>query len=185
MRFQRRSTFFLMNVDGDEKMADLFLKRSAKFSACRTWRYSLVRTWDETKPLLPFVMLNPSRADEWIDDPTNVRCVSFAKREGAGGTYVGNVFAFRATDPCDMRKAEDPFGPDNDEALREIGIYAADRGVPVVCAWGVHAKHRGGECRSLGVLRDTGAKLVCLGKTLNGHPRHPLYLISEQPMEAY
>lgn len=51
------------------------------------YRYLLTRTVDpllaSTGPTLLFVMLNPSTADERVDDPTIRRCAGFARREKA------------------------------------------------------------------------------------------------------
>ncbi len=43
---------------------------SAFLSKCKKYRYSLTRIWDERKPKIMFVMLNPSTADGTQDDPT-------------------------------------------------------------------------------------------------------------------
>lgn len=49
-------------------------------------------------------MLNPSTADAEIDDPTITRCIGFAKSWGFGGLMVGNLWAYRATDPKELKK---------------------------------------------------------------------------------
>ena len=54
----------------------------AVFSDCKQYRYSIARTWDETKPYAVFIGLNPSYADAEQDDPTLGRCISFAQRWG-------------------------------------------------------------------------------------------------------
>ena len=60
------------------------MDRPALFSPCRTFRYRLGRRWSDG-PVLAFIMLNPSRADEHIDDPSVRRCIGFAQRLGYGG----------------------------------------------------------------------------------------------------
>ena len=132
--------------------------------------------------MLPFVMLNPSTADADLDDPTIRRCVGFARREGAGGIVVANLYAFRATDPAALMKASDPYGPDNDDALKAVAAEAAATGMPIVCAWGVHG---GKSNRPIVLLQSRGARLLCLGKTKDGNPRHPLYVAGSQPLEVF
>jgi hypothetical protein len=127
-------------------------------------------------------MLNPSTADAETDDPTIRRCISFAKREGAGGIIVANLYAYRATDPASLWAREDPYGPQNDAALIGVAKWAAVAGVPLVCAWGTHG---GRNNRPIVLMQQVGAKLVCLGKTKDGHPRHPLYVRGDKPLEAY
>jgi hypothetical protein len=162
-------------------MSDLLLRRTARISPCGLYRYRLTREWSDT-PLLPFVMLNPSTADADDDDPTIRRCMAFARREGAGGIVVGNQFAFRSTDPEALRTAADPFGPDNERALFEIAEEASVSGMPIVCAWGAHGGHNN---HHIVILQRAGARLVCLGMTKDGHPRHPLYVRGDQPLVAF
>lgn len=119
-------------------------------------------------------MLNPSTADETEDDPTIRRCIAYARRWLYGGVVIGNIFAFRSTDPRALYEIAPPYdglsiiGPYNDEALRFIG----KRCERVVLAWGVH-----------GTLHNRGREVAaffdnpyCLGVTSEGHPKHPLYL---------
>jgi hypothetical protein len=90
------------------------LKTDAKFSACRKYRYALWRTWDESKPNVMIIGLNPSTADENENDPTITRCINFAKSWGYGGVCVTNLFAYCATVPSDMKESNDPIGSEND-----------------------------------------------------------------------
>ena len=82
--------------------------RHAVFSPCRTYRYALSRVWAADKPYALFIGLNPSTADETLDDPTIRRCIDFAKRWGYGGLVMANLFAYRATDPAVMKRAAEP-----------------------------------------------------------------------------
>lgn len=149
----------------------------AEFSPCRTWRYILRRRW-ASGPALSFVLLNPSTADEEINDPTIRRCIAFAKLWGYGGLILGNLFALRSTDPKLLRVVSDPIGPDNDAALRRIVEEAQNR--RIICGWGGHGVFmgRGAEVRSL--LQSSGARAEALSLTLAGEPGHPLYLPSDQ-----
>lgn len=159
---------------------NLFQQSGAVFSPCRTWRYALWRTWDESLPVVMWVGLNPSTADETVDDPTIRRCKAFAADWGYGGIFMLNLFAFRATDPAIMMAAEDPIGPENDRHIQE---YHEAAGL-TVAAWGIHGTFRGQDqcvCRleRTSPTRKTsyvGDDLWCLGLTKEGHPKHPLYI---------
>lgn len=161
----------------------MIVRRGARISDCGGYRYWLSREWGPGPPLT-FVMLNPSTADAEVDDPTIRRCVSFAQREGADACWVVNLFAFRSSDPGALSREDDPIGPGNAAEIGVALIAAAVSGLPVVCAWGAHPV--GLQARRL-IRRavDCGAKLVCLGRTKNGSPRHPLYVRADQRFEAF
>jgi hypothetical protein len=152
------------------QLAFLETGSGAKFSPCRTWRYFLRREWSSASKVA-FIMLNPSTADETQDDPTIRRCIGYAKAWGYGGLVVGNIFAFRSTDPRGLLTAADPVGPDNDYWLANIGL-----GTDTICAWGTHGKLQERGAKVLKLLRSNGAKPMALKLTTGGQPSHPLYL---------
>ncbi len=166
-------------------MTDLLMRRTAVISECGLYRYRLTREWGDGR-LMTFAMLNPSKADADIDDPTIRRCMSFACREGAAGIVVFNLFAFRSADPEALVLAYDAVGPDNLEEMGRVLSDAAAAGVPVVCAWGAHwvAAEKAAD-HFVKEAGKRGALLVCLGKTKSGAPRHPLYVKSDTKFEAY
>ncbi|UWQ97627.1 DUF1643 domain-containing protein [Rhodobacteraceae bacterium M385] len=144
----------------------------AVYSDCEAYRYSLTRVWDEAGERGLFIMLNPSTATEVQNDPTVERCERRSRALGYGAFRVLNIFAYRATDPRDMRRAEDPVGPENDAALLQ-GLDWADR---VICAWGTHGEHLGRGPEVAALLKGTGRELLHLGLSKAGHPKHPLYI---------
>lgn len=159
------------------------IERTAVISQCGAYRYSLTRKWGRM-PLLPFVMLNPSTADAVQDDPTIRRCMGFARRENAGGIIVVNLYAFRAARPKDLWRAENPVGGvDRERALVRVVAEAARSNQPIVCAWGAH----GADIANFTIqrLKCDSARLVCLGKTKAGAPRHPLYVRADEPLEPF
>ena len=144
----------------------------AEYSQCERYRYTLTRVWEPTGPRAVFVMLNPSTATEVQNDPTVERCERRARALGFGAFRVLNIFAYRATDPREMRRAADPIGPGNDTAIL-AGLPWADQ---VICAWGTHGAHLGRGAQVAGMLRKAGARLHHLGLSKDGHPKHPLYI---------
>ena len=152
---------------------------TAVYSDCERYRYSLTRIWDAGAGRVAFVMLNPSTATEVQNDPTIHRCERRARTLGFGGFRAVNIFALRATDPRDMRAADDPEGPQNMAALDDAAHWAD----MVVAAWGVHGAHRNQGATVAARLRAAGHVMHHLGLTKAGHPRHPLYLpYSAQPL---
>lgn len=150
------------------------IRSEAVYSGCERFRYALTRLWDDTVPRLAFVLLNPSTASELRNDPTVARCQSRAQALGYGGFRVVNLFAYRATLPSDLRAAADPMGPDADAVLAE----AADWADAVICGWGNHGALNGRAAQGAALLRRTGRPLFHLGLTVQGQPRHPLYVAS-------
>lgn len=144
----------------------------AVYSPCETYRYLLERTWDAGKPGIAYVMLNPSTASELANDPTIERCERRARAMGFGGFRVVNLFAYRATRPEDLRRAEAPEGPDNAAIL----AAACDGADMILAAWGVHGAFRDAGPRMVAQARAKGLCLHHLGLTKAGHPRHPLYV---------
>lgn len=126
-------------------------------------------------------MLNPSTADARIDDPTIRSCVRLASGAGFGSIEVVNLFALRATDPDELPRQPDPLGPDN---YNVVGA-AISRCDTVICAWGTNpfAAKNGRELRAA-VLRKRPAA-YCLGKNNDGTPKHPLYIKTGTPLQAY
>lgn len=144
------------------------MEKSAILSADRKYRYVLTRIWDETKPTVVFIGLNPSTADEEADDKTIRKCIGYAKRWGYGKLIMANLFAFRSTDPSLLKRVEDPVGPDNDSYIQKC---VSESNLVIAC-WGNHGKL----LNLAKVLMDSLPNLVCLKRNKNGTPHHPLYL---------
>jgi len=162
------------------------IDRICQFSPDRKYRYTLWREWtltdlfpDVISGTLMVIGLNPSIADETQDDPTIRRCVSFAKAWGYAALCMTNVFAWRDTDPGEMKMQQEPCGPDNDIWLRRC----ADEASMILAAWGTHGTHHGGANAVEDLLSDK--TIYCLGRTKDGHPKHPLYIASKTKPEIY
>lgn len=135
------------------------------------YRYDLRRVFKSRKPLLGWVMLNPSTADETKLDPTLRRVKAYSSDWGYGGFVIRNLFALRATDPRELLTADDPVGPDNDEWL--AGHW--DGVGRVVVGWGAGRYPRiGDRWRHVAALLAPMEPL-CLRLAKDGMPVHPLY----------
>lgn len=167
----------------DIKESESALRWGADLSPCRRYRYKLWRHWASafSAPVVNFIMLNPSTADETVDDATIRRCIGFAKLWGYGGLVVTNLFAFRATDPKRMMAAADPVGPNNDTVI----LAAAKSTACVVCAWGAHGEFQDRAERVSAMLIHAGIGLYSLGTTESGQALHPLRLGYTQPLQPY
>jgi hypothetical protein len=153
------------------------LKRTATFSSDYRYRYTLGRVWDDSLPVLVWVLLNPSTADADIDDQTIRKCTEFARRWGYGGITVVNLFAYRSTTPDALYSVDAPIGSDNDST-----IIAACRGRDVVCGWGTNGGLRQRADHVLTLLRAIGVQPKCLRVNADGSPMHPLYVPYVTPL---
>jgi hypothetical protein len=150
------------------------MKKCAVLSDDLLYRYQLSRIWDETKPRILFVMLNPSTADAEHDDPTIRRVINFAKSWGYGGVHVGNLYAFRSTDPKMLKTACDPVGTENVQHVQRL-VQDVDR---VVYAWGNDASEPDW-------LRALVSEPYCIDVSKKGIPKHPLYLKAELKPQVF
>ena len=153
----------------------------AVYSDCEAYRYDLTREWDCTREKALFMMLHPSTATEFQNDPTVERCERRARALGFGAFRVTNIFAYRATDPKVMRAVPDPIGPANDATIA-AGAAWADR---IICAWGSHGAHLGRGIAVEHQLRMTEKPLWHLGLTKAGQPKHPLYIGYDRQPELW
>ena len=166
-------------------LADL---AGADLSDCGLYRWSLWRTWGIEAPF-HFVGFNPSTADANEDDPTIRRMIGFAKREGAGGIVVTNLYAMRSTERLSGSQLTGGIRARVENSPREQ-IRRSPAGARVIVCWGA--------LRNMDELREawtftTGwhaqdlekRALWCLGQTAKGHPKHPLYLRADTPLEIW
>ncbi|WP_020680767.1 DUF1643 domain-containing protein [Marinobacterium rhizophilum] len=143
------------------------MNRSAIFSGCRRYRYVLWRVWDDSRPWILVIGLNPSTADERHDDATSRVCIHYAQRWGYGGLALANLFAWCATKPAGLYRATDPVGPDNDSHLHRL----IDGAEEVLCAWSDHGGYRDRDREVLRMIPHP----QCLTHLKSGRPGHPLY----------
>lgn len=152
-------------------------KGSAEFSLCGTWRYRLDREFPDVEGTrrIAWLMLNPSTADAFKNDPTVNRTCIWSMEWGFHFSTVINMYAFRSPKPADLWKTPDPIGPLNDRIIRMVVAEAE----LVICAWGVHAKRGDRAKQVIDTLLAAGeprAKFKALVLTKDGIPGHPLYL---------
>lgn len=152
---------------------------SAVIAGGGRYRYDLRRHWGEAGAELnvcTWVMLNPSRADALVDDPTVRRVRGFAETWGFNALRIVNLFAYRMTDPKLLWTCKENIaGPMNKHYLRD----AAQGAQRLVFAWGGARDSRMAAqvdalwslCQATGSVRP-----LCLGVTREGAPKHPLYL---------
>lgn len=159
----------------------LLEESGAVFDKRRRYRYLLWRSWEPALPAVSFVMLNPSAADEHVNDPTIARSISLAKGLGFGRIFVVNLFAYLTKSPALLKAAGQPvtcrsearLGRHNDDYIR----FALGQSRQAVLAWGNHGLFRGRNREVLTTIVATVGRENCrvFAVTKQGQPRHPLY----------
>lgn len=164
---------------------------SAIFSDDGRHRYLLERKLEKTigEPVasstILWVMLNPSLAGADEDDPTIRKVKGFSSRWGFRRILVVNLYSIITPYPDELAQLEDRNGPENDAVIERAGADA-DR---IVVAWGQQKTPglvgaRSG--RAIYLARGPSLKrLYCLGRTKEGHPRHPSRLAYATETELY
>jgi hypothetical protein len=129
--------------------------------------------------------INPSTADGVEHDHTTRKLEGFATRWGWGGYWLMNPFAYRSTDQRALVETCDPVGPDNGLWL----LAGTERATQLVAAWGSAktAKVRRLLDRRLMDIRHMfyDRDVMCLGKSKDGSPRHPLMLSYTTQLEPW
>ena len=143
------------------------MEKGAIISECGKYRFQLWRIWDSSKPVILWIMHNPSTADANVDDPTIRRIINFSKDWGYGGLYVGNIFPYRATNPkLLLYKAVSEILPEeNSLHLNYMGSKCSD----FILAYGNPVTK---------ISLSLNAKFKVLKLTKKGNDCHPLYLKS-------
>lgn len=179
-----------MNFEHDQYILKASPRGEARFSQDEKLRYRLDR-WitprcviEERRSLalsspdriITFVMLNPSTADAFVDDPTIRRCISFATSQDADTLRVVNLFALRATDPGELKKCGSAAlaGADltNDVTIRASAMES----MLIIAAWGNHGTLFA-RAKDVATRVLKGFNLHCLARSeKTGAPKHPLYL---------
>lgn len=146
---------------------------SAHFSVCDKYRYELAEIWDAKKPLVLWLLMNPSVACLDYADPTLIKTGKFARAWGCGGQLVGNVHAYRTTDKRKLLEIDDPVGPENDKAI----LNMAKKARTVVLAYGQPPNALKSRGQQVGALLSQHSALCYLKLAKDGiTPWHPLYL---------
>ncbi|WP_454727882.1 MULTISPECIES: DUF1643 domain-containing protein [Cupriavidus] len=163
------------------------IQMGAEMSRCERYRYLLWRVWDDKLPVMGVIMVNPSTADHREDDQTIRKVIKIAKHNGFGGIHVGNLAAWRSSDPKALTTAADPVGPDNDRHLQSL----IGRATLILCAWGRNARSLPGRVQTVEqMLRAAGVAPKMLRLTSDGYPSHPnalgrAYIPEDTPLLPY
>ena len=152
---------------------------SADVGSCfegRTYRYHYWRRINTgTGPTVTFVMLNPGDVYTNVDlkkNATLTRCYGVAEACGYSWLRVINLTPLieHSPDEC-LRHQPAPVVEDRNRMHIELALAGAD----AVAAWGTWSGSYV-DCVRKSFLDGRVDRLLCLGHTDSGAPRHPLYV---------
>jgi len=159
------------------------------YSQGHEFRYSLTRCWDSELPKLLFVMHNPSKASEVLNDETVMACQNIAwmighptDRNGIstelieqlpcfGSIRICNLYPAFETSPQEMMTPDRPVLCENDCEIRRA-CYWADW---VICAWGKPRSIVRERCVKEVIRAEKDSdRILCFGLTKARQPMHPI-----------
>lgn len=153
------------------------------------YRHILGRYWGDDfdehalEPYALWIGMNPSTAGAQVNDPTVSREIAYTRDVLKLRCYLKcNVMDYRATDPKTLLSVESPRSRENIEWITEHAELAEY----VIACWGaLHPtlQHYAADVMVSLVYRNI--PVWCLGRTKDGHPKHPLYLKKDTPLEQY
>lgn len=161
-----------------------WVKSGATLSDDGRCRFALWRSMPKTAThngTALWLGMNPSTADAAVDDATIRREWGFTTRFGMHYMIKVNVSPYRATNPRDIVVLPEEYRRNVATVLHTAPIVSR-----IILAHGALPKPLLPWWREIMAgLVLTKVPLVCLGLTLHGHPRHPLYLRSDTAMQPY
>ncbi len=148
------------------------MENEAIFDKHKKYRYLLTRYFETGNKTITFIMLNPSTADETLDDPTIRRCISFAKKLDVKKMQVVNLFAYRTPNVSVLKNAQEPIGEENNFYIEN----SAKESDIIILAWGNNGVYQNRAFIVKEMLKEFKNKIYALKILKNGEPSHPLYL---------
>tara|TARA_B100001029_G_C15043821_1_gene445607 strand:+ start:908 stop:1372 length:465 start_codon:yes stop_codon:yes gene_type:complete len=141
------------------------MKGHAKFSKDGLYRYSLCRIWENKLPKILFIMLNPSLACASKNDPTIKKLINFSKSWGFGGFHVGNLYSNISPYPKNIVSIKNVREKKNIDSIKNM----IKKSQLIIYAWGNNEKT---PIWLKKIVKDP----YCIELSVNGVPKHPLYL---------
>ena len=143
-----------------------------------------------------FIGLNPSLANSVDNDRTLIRLINFCLKWDYKIIYVINLFALISNSPARLLESNDPLGKYNDLVTLELlGFWSGDDSCDLWLGWGDKGILNRRNCQVLRIIRDLAKlnltetnpskRVLCLGLSKKGNPRHPLYMPNDSLLEPF
>ncbi|APH12585.1 hypothetical protein ASJ33_05175 [Dehalococcoides mccartyi] len=158
---------------------NLQIPAGAIFTDDRRYRYVLWRVHNPNLPMLGVVCLNPSTANETMNDPTVTRLSARVNKFYSvfGGFIIVNLFGLVSANPQILLNNPDAIGEMNDYfIMRMVSLTKCQ-----LCGWGSFKPVKYRDEAVYSMLSNP----VCLGINKDGQPKHPLYISYTTPIVEY
>lgn len=165
----------------------------ASLSDDKRHRFLLTRKWKTQKEEryilglygeVLWILLNPSNANDTIDDPTIKKIVTFTDRMGFTSLSVVNLYSYISSSPAVL------WNEQTREERKDLNFAyikaAADKATRIMFTWGDYqVAHTMGAKITAMLLANGNRIFYCLGKNVNGSPKHPVRLSYSTQVEVY
>ena len=166
------------------------------FSECKSYRWILKKELFYGTKNLVFIGLNPSKGNSSNNDRTLTRIVSFCSRWNYKNIYIINLFGLISKSPSQLSKSNDPIGKNNDLiTIKALEFWKGDRNCDLWLGWGDKGQFKGRDRKVLKLIKNfsnSNAKeshfskrILSLGLSKKGNPRHPLYMPNESLLRKF
>jgi hypothetical protein len=136
-------------------------------------RYSLSALWDDGRPILFGIGLNPSKARATTGDSTVNRVLELAAREGYGGLFWTNLGGQMETNSRLFVSGGRQAGSRNSEQLQRVlgRLHPREPARDVLIAWGWQGPTVATWLQRTAI--DARVQLHSVGPLIKGKPPHP------------
>ena len=166
------------------------------FSQCKNYRWILKRELFNGKKTIVFIGLNPSKANSVNDDRTLIRIINFCSRWKYKNIYLINLFGLISSSPSELLKNIDPVGGNNDLiTLKVLDFWRENSNCDLWLGWGDKGRLFGRDRIVLKLIKNLSniepnennyyRRVLSLGSTKKGSPRHPLYMPNESFLKPF
>ncbi|MDR3019318.1 MAG: DUF1643 domain-containing protein [Treponema sp.] len=138
--------------------------------------------------------INPSTAAPDNLDATIKRVQDFAKSNGHNSWIMLNVYPKREKNPecIDVQCNDDLHNENIKQITKVINKYLDKGNITILAGWGASIENQEWLLNKslieiINRIKDiaSNCKWVCLGKTKNGHPRHPLFVNGTEKFQDF
>ena len=166
------------------------------FSECGSYRWILKRELSRGKKTLVFIGLNPSKANSVNNDKTLIRIINFCYKWNYKEIYIINLFGLISKSPTQLSKSIDPIGQNNNLiTLKVLEFWSKDINCDLWLGWGDKGTLYGRDRLVVKLIENLSnlqssennhcKRVLSLGPTKKGNPRHPLYMPGESFLKPF